>query len=637
MAEISQPMSFHAAAAGEVQPEQSEKDNSAVKMVQKIHGRLKKERAPISKDWPMYQRFYNGNQYRNNTLNVTDDAPKKIGDNIKVPFNVMQASIQGMVPILTDLNPSFEALPDEPNDFKLALIFSDILEDFWRKHDMQIKLVEWVTDSLVIDSGIAKTVWNPELNSGIGDPECRVINPAMMWANFEATGFKKSQGCKVVQERITKDVATWKRLFPDQAEFIRADTKTPTRDGDGKESTGIQSPVDQVSQFDNQKDQASNDGDVAEALETWIDDDTMVEFEEEDENGEKKKGLKKKFPNGRHIIVLDKQNLLLLDAENPYKGDDFNPYDILKDRVVPRQLWGEGEVRHSIDMQKLFNKLVNDIANYINKMGNPWILNPAGSGIRNSRFTNQMALILSYNGQEKPTREFPPDLPAEYFNFVNFIEGFFRKIFGTGELSEGRRPAGIKSGDAIEALQEAEQTRLRLKERNQETFLSSVGTKVVARYMQFAREPRIVRTTGKEGWPSFFEFTIADTDAEGQPLKAENGADQVQVSKVPFKQMVNPETKVQESLDRDEAGIETTDPSAGLMDIKVVSGTSAPFEKTKRKNEAFKLFQDGVITSKRLLEIIEFPNAEAAILEKQEEDKQLAAQQPPEGAPQGVQ
>ena len=55
--------------------------------------------------------------------------------------------------------------------------------------------------------------------------------------------------------------------------------------------------------------------------------------------------------------------------------------------------------------------------------------------------------------------------------------------------------------------------------------------------MQFYREPRVTRVTGREGWPNFFEFTISD---EGE---APNGDALRSVTKTPFKQMVNPETR----------------------------------------------------------------------------------------------
>ena len=244
-----------------------------------------------------------------------------------------------------------------------------------------------------------------------------------------------------------------------------------------------------------------------------------------------------------------------------------------------------------------------------------------------------MSLILTYNGTEPPSRQFPPALPAEYFDFINFQEGFLEGIFGTNELTQGRKPTGITAAEAIEALQEAQQTRVRLKERNMETFLSSVGTKVTRRMMQFYREPRVVRITGKEGWPQFFEFTIQDegTADNGDPLRS--------VTKTPFKQMVKPDAsetgdREPQSFDADPENTSKTQPSAGIFDIRVISGTSAPFQKQKREGRAFKLLESGIISDKQLLEELNFPNIDKTIQEKQERDKELQAAAPPEaGAP----
>ena len=236
-------------------------------------------------------------------------------------------------------------------------------------------------------------------------------------------------------------------------------------------------------------------------------------------------------------------------------------------------------------------------------------------------------MVLQYSGDDAPRRDWPVPMSSDAFRFYDQLIKFAESVPGIQEFTQGRKPTGVTSGDAIETLQEASQTRIRLKDRNNETSLKRMGKQVISRMMQFYRETRVFRMTGKEGWPEFFEFFIEESE------------DGLVINKQPFQAMFKKGQKEPSEFIPDTENQFTSEPTKGIFDIKVISGTSLPFQKEKRESRSFKLFDLGLYSKKKLLETIEDPNPQQTIQDREEEQIKEAEQaatlpQPPEqGAP----
>jgi hypothetical protein len=351
---------------------------------------------------------------------------------------------------------------------------------------------------------------------------------------------------------------------------------------------------------------------MCEVWEIWLDDDNIDEVL--DEEGEK--SYKKRFPHGRLITMLPNQNIVLQDVENPYKHG-HKPYVRFVDTVLPRQFWGEGEAEPLMDIQRVINKIMSVILDYMNLMGNPvWVIE-SGSGVDSEQITNQCGLIIETAEGKSGTvrREIPPPLPQYIQELYQTMLNMANMISGVGELSNGARPIGITAAAAIETLQEASQTRIRQKARNMETALSQMGYLIVSLMMQFYRTPRVAKITGDNEWPEYFEFYIQDTD-DGRVVynKKDYQYDKANKSYIPA------------------TAYEASAPSKGVFDVKVMAGTSLPFAKTQRSNVAFKLFDSQVIDAKELLDTLEWPNADQ-IVERMQQSvmaQQAQAQQLPQ-------
>ena len=78
----------------------------------------------------------------------------------------------------------------------------------------------------------------------------------------------------------------------------------------------------------------------------------------------------------------------------------------------------------------------------------------------------------------------PHTIPEYIFQFYGEMQKMIDQISGLHDVTQGRKPIGITAAKAISTLQEAAQTRIRLKERNLQVSLTQLGYLVVNTMMQ---------------------------------------------------------------------------------------------------------------------------------------------------------
>jgi hypothetical protein len=334
----------------------------------------------------------------------------------------------------------------------------------------------------------------------------------------------------------------------------------------------------------------SGDNSSVEIAETWLDDWTLEDFELE-ENGQIKTVKRRKYPNGKLITWIPDQKLILQSKENPY-SDGLKPYVKFVDTLIPRKFYGCGAIKPQMETQDMINKVVAVIMDCINTMTNPvWIIDD-NSGVDPDMITNQVGLIVLKKSGTDVRRESPPPIPSDLFNFYNTLRELNDTQTGIHDITQGRKPTGITAAEAISELQDAAQTRIRLKERNMQASLQKLGTLVLSRFLQFYTKPRMVKITGKDGLPEYFEFYIEKSQENRY---------------IPHTQKYS----YNEENDKYVGGdYKSGNESKGLFDIEVISGTALPFMKEKRGSLARQLYEGKVIDQEELLTVLEWPRKE---------------------------
>lgn len=550
-------------------------DRQVVANCKKLFESAKLARSEFDKNWEQRMDFYKGKQWD--------------GSSKKPVMNIIRSTIQTILPLLTDAKPGINVVPAEPNDFEFAKTLQTLVEIWWDKPEVSMShtLLEPLMDMSIFDAGVLKIFWDETAENNKGDVRVKSISPKNIFVNKEAKDFDKE--CYYVIERQYPTVAWLKRKFPESATKIKSDEEAK-KENVSLTDAKVQAPNDQRQPI------TSNAGifvsetdcrETAECWEIWIDSEEMEAYEESGEQG-----YKRKYPNGKLVTILPNQNLLLQETSNPYNHGK-KPYVRFVDSILPHSFWGEGEVECLMSAQKNINMVLSNVLSYLKLMSNPiWKLT-SDSGVKREDITNDVALVLEVDPGHMGDvqRDIPPAMQAGIMELYNTMLRNAEVESGVNDSTQGRRPVGVTAAAAIDTLQEASFTRIRLKERNMQVSLTKLGDILVKLFMQFYNTPRVTKITGGGVWPSYFEYFIEDTGNGYVFNKKDINFDEASQSYIPSEYKQSQE-------------------SAGIFDITIVGGTSLPFKKAERANLAMKLSEMGKITDETLLKFLDFPNIE---------------------------
>jgi hypothetical protein len=589
-------------------------DNKEFQVVMTLFEKAKVARSERDVNWKKYKDFYNGKQWLDQKRPAYKSSPN---------VNIVRSCIETILPILTDTQPGFDVIPVEPSDYDFADILSETIQSWWLKSGMDHKITEVCKDSLILDAAILKVTWDDTINLGMGDVAVNLIDLNNIYVNPDAEDFDRR--CTYVIERSFKTVAELKRMYPDKADQIKSSMSGSTNQKDESSNIKTQevtlvSPVDKKASSDLIPSSGVNDATCElEIFECWISDSTLIDEQQKDGTTIQKI----QYPQGKIITIIPSQKLVLQTKPNPYEDGKW-PYVRVVDSLTPRQFYGSGEVEPLLETQKMLNKTASVIFDYLNTMTNPvWIIDTQ-SNVDPDTLTSQIGLIISKQQGTEVKRESAPPLPSQVFELYNVLQSLADQQSGVNVVTQGRKPTGITAAEALQTMQEAAQTRIRLKERNLQVSLSRLGTLVVSRILQYYNEPRIIRLVGNKyqgKWPAFIEWYVKkDKDGNYAYMSKKHEMTDTGLQSTPWQ--------------------ESTKSSKGLFDINVVGGTSLPYLKNKRADLAMKLFQLQVIDKEELLTSLDWPRKDEVIrrTDQQDQAKAQAMQQGagPQGAPQGA-
>ena len=574
---------------------QSMEEKKTVKMVENLFKRAKRARANIDADWVENYKFFRGKQWK-------EKRPSYRHSEV---LNFVHAAIQTIVPILTDSRPNIETVPENPGDFEFSEIMTQILTSKWDRECWAQVVAEGIVDSAIYGTAISEQPWNADILQGLGDFEFKTVDPVYCYPSPGSWDINHENNDYFITA-VPTDLAEIQRKYPKKAHLLKADladidiARTAKLDMD---DFRVRSPTDNLMLVQGERVQDADHPEQILLITAWLRDETLIEEEikTKTEDGSFKKGFRtrKKYPNGRKLVIASEQ--LLEDEHNPYLDGKF-PYARLVDHIMPREFWGQGEVEQLKGPQMLINKLMSYTMDVLSLMGNPVWKNPTGSGVFSESLTNQPGLVIDHIDGFAPQREPGMEVQASVFQAFDRLRDVFDKISGINEVTQGAQPRNA-SGVAIDSLMEAAQTKLRLKGRHIEAWLTKVGQQFASRILQFYSIPRIVRLTDNEGAEQFFKVAIDETlDEMGETQRVATVQSFEQVTEADgVERMVPTETRQFEIK--------------GNLDIRITTGTSLPFARAKKEAQAKELYSLGIYDAEDLLTDMEHPRKEQ-ILEK---------------------
>lgn len=418
---------------------------------------------PYTEKWMKYLSAWNNELYEDKKV------PSYRTNHVS---NFIYSSIESMRPILFDNNPRFEAIPVTPEAMDYSNDITTVLDYEWERTNMQEKLLSNSVYTFALGTSIIflPYVYSDDYNGNVdGDVTPIPISPFNLYPDPLATSVEDAE---YIIYADYKHVNVLKSKYPDKADDL------------------IGSDV-LYSELVNDRDRDAHIDNQVLVLEVWCRDYTTIEDEKEDEYGNITVKKKRKYPKGRVIITAPELNLVLEDKPNPYRSGRF-PFFLFKDIDVPFQFWGEGECKWLLSPQQQANDLYNQIIDNAKSTANmQWIIDK-NAGIAKGELTNRPGLIIRKNPGTDVHRESPPAMPMYVQQMIDTLKSDIEVISGIHDVTRGQTPSGVQSAAAIVALQEAAQTRIRLKEQLHENALGVLGTEWVKRIKQFWKFNRVV-------------------------------------------------------------------------------------------------------------------------------------------------
>jgi len=283
------------------------------------------------------------------------------------------------------------------------------------------------------------------------------------------------------------------------------------------------------------------------------------------------------WPGGRRIIRAGSNRKILIDHPNPYidRQTPLVMYDWGLNTETP---WGASEVGLIKSLQAILNKLSSSIVENAVKMNNNiWIGDRDALEKKEwSDLNDAPGLLVKLKPGRTLRRESAPALPGSVFQMIQWIQQTMENLTGLTDVTQGKRPVGLVSSNAIEALNLSAQTLIRYQARKFEAFLERVGKRMISRIFQFWTSDRMLYTLGRNGDWKAYAFNRAKMMAG------------LQVGGRPF--------DVFRDLD--------------LMSFRVTPGSSMAISRLQKSQLSVMLFQLGIIPADQVLKSLEFENAE---------------------------
>ena len=421
-------------------------------------------KAPLMTKWKEYMKAYEGTYFKN------DNRPDYKSDQVS---NFVFSTIEAIRPIMTDNNPKFLAIPNNPQGQDFSSDVQMALDYEWDREKMSTKLPAQLIPMLVYGTAVWFVQWNGK-DGEYGNINVRPVDPF-----------------NIFPDPLAEDV--------DSAEFIIYATyknANQIKQQFPKKASAIEGSRISMSELVNNRDESdSQEENQVLILEMWCRDWTTMD---ENEDGEQTL----KYPKGRVITCLPELGILLDDKKNPYKDGKF-PFVLMKNYDVPFKFWGTGEVEQILSPQMYINELTNQIIDNAKNTANmQWIIDK-NSGIGQGKLTNRPGLVIRKNPGSEVRRDTPPPMPSYVRETIDVMKADIQDISGVLDSLKGEKQTGVVAASAILALQEASQSRIRLKIKIMESNLTELANMVYSRMQQFWKLDRWVRVTDIEGNPTF--------------------------------------------------------------------------------------------------------------------------------------
>lgn len=204
------------------------------------------------------------------------------------------------------------------------------------------------------------------------------------------------------------------------------------------------------------------------------------------------------FSQGR-VIHMEPNPYLDIKGVNP--RFDWHPYSIFPCYTFPGRFLGQGVPENLIPLQEAINFINSRVRETQRTMGQPKWFVPEGSNVAKNKLTGEANERITYNQAHGPPIAWtPPAMPAYIFNMLQQYYSDVDSVASQPPMAQGRAEGQIRSGMAVQALQEQALTEFTPILSYLDEARSRHARQTLLREIQNSEFPRRVQWRGSQGW-----------------------------------------------------------------------------------------------------------------------------------------
>jgi hypothetical protein len=491
-------------------------DSSITKELDELHIQAKRARRGLEPEWLMNLAMFQGKQWM--AFGATGlYEPTLDSSRITVTENRIAPAIRTELAKMTKNAPVFVVTPNsgDEEDANAAQLSEQLMRFMWKHlkmHELSLKALEW---SRICGAGFLKCYWD----STIGDPQDVLVGPNGQLMSDPQTG-KTMRGDQGEADKLSQHLGvkvSSKQIAPGD---VRVEVRSPFQmfidpicdsfpDAEWVIEESVKSTEYVLRRYDVKlkADTNANPGLV----------EARMMGGSSPQSGGGYKGVKireywckpsSEHPRGCRIVWA--QNKILAQDENPF---DAMPYVMLTGVPVPGRLWPMSVVELLRGPQTELNKVLSQMAENRNRVGNPTLLASKQAVQDPEKFQDSTTLpggVYYYDDIGSPNALIryleAPQLPEYVAQEPARIGGSIEDISGQHEVTNANVPPGVTAASAITLLQEADDTRLGLAMQDYEEQLGRFGEKVLKLVANYYTDARTIKLGGDDGAWEIFDF-----------------------------------------------------------------------------------------------------------------------------------
>ena len=287
----------------------------------------------------------------------------------------------------------------------------------------------------------------------------------------------------------------------------------------------------------------------------------------------------------RKMVWTDQNSKPLIDE---MQGQDFFDFVLYRADLNPREILGEGWMKHVMPINRVINLAESSVFDYMTRVAKGRILVDKDSGV-NAIHTTHGEVISKNRGAEVRMLEMP-NLPHSVNLFIDRMHRYGEDLSGVHDSTLGRMPTGIRSGIGLNELKQGDATSQDDLVDNLEDFLEEVANKIFKKISKHQKTYQVIHDLG-----------FRDSEAKAFAVVGEHAGKKG--STIP-----GHEGQVKIGPDWFDLAVIGDDNNA-----RVTIGSWLGYTKEAAQEKALNLANAGIIDQKEVLNIFEFGDVDDLI------------------------